>query len=710
MTRRNWRQRKHPLTAGITLAILSTHSNALDQWQIDATNRAQTEYYQNSGNESASPYPDDGLQTFNDLSLNLNRRLSAYERMTASFNAVANDSAYRSRYQGGTLERVRLYWEKGDGMIPFRLEVGDFYAFQSTRTIQTSLKGAQAEVQPDLGNQQHSIQFFAGQQAATYRDFDGNQPTYTGASWLLEDDTFGALSFNTSLGRQEPEFSDSKDQTVASVAHYFPFQLGSERLTLDSEFAHFDEKVANESESDKGYAVELSGRSDSIPLSYSAEYSLYGPDYQPFAASVVDDQRSMETSATWRFEAGNFLRARLLDYRDGVETANPTDTRTTGVTYGGQLIEAGSVRLFGNIDGFVTQREDRNETFQTRNSNLSANISLPLSTQLSTRLSLLGQIREDELANTKQYLRQANASVSYRFQIAGVSGSVSPGLIYRENTGDNVDSRDLNPTLNSSLRAGNHSIRASYNSLRQEAWEPGESDVLTQRASLQYSYQHQQHRFGLEGQYYDRQPDNSGTYASRVMAFWEYRFSKAPTSVRSTRPTVTAGEQAVSVTQFAPGTSRAAVVDQLLASGLGEPRRNGDLFIYETPVLENIQRRQRLAYEFVGGRLHSTNLVINFDQIGDGRSAQRTFDQILGDLIRRYGPPELQIEDGDFNVDLSSRLATGQFSRTYQWTAGDQILRFGIPSRIDGQVRMELRYATHLAPAEQNDWSLSELQ
>ncbi|PVY77558.1 hypothetical protein C8D92_103245 [Tamilnaduibacter salinus] len=699
--------------SGAAWMVLGATASAgeLDQWRVDATNRLQTEHYDNSGNAAASPYPEEGRQTYDELSVNLNRRYSPFERMNVSLSGVANDSAYRGQYQGGNLERARVFWEKGNGSVPLRLEGGDIYAYQTTRTIQTSLKGGQAEFQPDLGASDHSIQVFAGQQAATYRDFDGTQPTFAGGSWLMESARFGALSLNATHGRQEPLNQKARDQQVASVAHAIPFSLWAQELQLESELAYLQGDVAGERKKDQGYYGELSGRSRDLPLSYRASYSLYGEHYQPFGAAVSADRRAVETSGTWRFQNGRFLRARLLDYRDNVEAGNTTDTRTTGLTYGGPLLDWGPVRAFGNIDGFVTESEDEAGNRHTRDATLNANVTLPVTQRVSTRVGLLGQVREDRLVpRTTEYLRQVSAAVDYRFQLAGLTGSISPGLLYRERAGDNQDSRDLNPTLNGSLRRGDHALRFAYNSLRQEVWEPGRSDVLTQQASLQYDYQYHQHRLGVEGRYYDRQPEGMGdTYASRIGVFWEYRFSRAPSATSKSRPQPAAPDTAVGVTGFEPGIARAEVTDGLQGRGLGAPRGEGDLIVYDTPVLDDIQRRQQLVYEFRGNALQSTNLIIGFDGIGDGQSARRVFNEILGNLVLQYGAPDVQINQGAFGPDLSRRLATGQFARTYQWDLDGRLLRFGIPSRIDGVVRMELRYANELPPAEQNDWSLQAL-
>ena len=79
-------------------------------------------------------------------------------------------------------------------------------------------------------------------------------------------------------------------------------------------------------------------------------------------------------------------------------------------------------------------------------------------------------------------------------------------------------------------------------------------------------------------------------------------------------------------------------------------------------------------------------------------------------LLRRYGPPDIQIEEGDFALGLATALRTGRFLRVYQWPTSAGVLRFGIPSRPDGIVRIEIRHACDLPPPESADLSLFELR
>ncbi|MCS3903362.1 hypothetical protein J2T55_001383 [Methylohalomonas lacus] len=704
------------------VAAQSQTGKWLDPWQINAFNRLQVENYDNSGNAAASPYPFEGGQVFNQFSVNMNRRVSSYERLNIRFSGLLNDSEYRSDKKGFIPERARFFWEKGDGLVPFRFEGGDFFAFQSLRTIQTGLKGMQAEFQPDFGSdRQHSIQFFAGQQAQTYRDFDGDEPQYLGASWLMQDPVLGTFSFNLSHGhikQQSLSGSDGLSQSVASLAHTIPIQWWGQSLKLESEVAYLsgDRRgfgtSANEDRHNLGLFFELAGHSQTLPLRYRTTYQEYGQDYAPFGAAIASDQRSFENYATWTFPDGQFIRGRYLYFRDALESSNPVDTNSAGLTYGGTLATLGDYRFFGNLDAFVSVRQDQNGQQDSRNATLNANIRTPLTDVLTARVDLLGQVLKNEAPPTsKRIIRQGTLTFDYDFQIAGLDATLSPGMMVRDINGGSSSTTDWNPVISGTLYGRRHSLRFSYNSLLQQPSAPTGFDTLTQRLSVEYNYRYNQHRFGVQANYYERRPDQGlSTEANRLMVFWEYQYDKPAVPVERRRAVAAVTDMPVSLTRFEPGASPTMLESVLQDQGLGEPIQQNNLLIYEKQLLQSIQRRQRLVYEVDVGSVASSNLIIDFDAIGDGRSAQRVFNEVRALLIQKYGAPEVQIEEGEFGPGLAGRLSTDQFVRVYEWTIDGHPLRFGIPSRTDGLVRMEIRYADRLTPAEQNDWSLTRLR
>jgi hypothetical protein len=692
---------------------------ALPDWDLGFTNTVRADDYSVAGDPAGAPYTDTGGQIYDEFTYTMRRRLSAYERIDARFSGVVSGSEYRTRDNGFTAERGRIFWEKGDGALPFRGEAGDFFAFQSLRTVQTSLKGGQLEVQPDLGDgRQHSLQVFGGLQSSTYNDLDEDPLSLAGASWLVEDATFGTFALNGVNGRRQadPVFgTPDRSQTVVSLAHAVPFAFAGQDFEWESEIAGFDGDTDAGAADQRDYGVftELAGRSQDLPLDYRTSFEQYGPDYQPFGAAVGADQRAVQNYATWRFEQGLSLRGRYLYFRDRRSSDNPIDTHTVGAGLSGPVLPGTDLGVIGSVDGFVSDIQDADGVIDSQTQSLTLNLSAPIVDRVTGRTTLLGTRTDDRTpGGITRITRQATLALDYDLPLGrDWRGTVSPGLTARRVTGGTSNTFDLSPVLSASLSGGGHSLRASYNRFFQDPRTQGGVDTDRETARLAYSYRTGSHRFGADADYFERRPDGGrDSEAWRVGVFYTLDLQRPPV--------VTAGRAAAdgarpglpTLAELAPGRPLGQVRDRLYAAGLGTPVERQDLLIYEGRLLEQIQRRQQLALESDGERVRSATLAIAFDAIGDGRSAQRTFQEVRALLLRRYGPPDVQIEEGDFGPSLPTTLRTGQFQRVYQWPTQAGILRFGIPSRPDGIVRMEIRHARDLPPPESNDWSLFQLR
>ena len=111
-----------------------------------------------------------------------------------------------------------------------------------------------------------------------------------------------------------------------------------------------------------------------------------------------------------------------------------------------------------------------------------------------------------------------------------------------------------------------------------------------------------------------------------------------------------------------------------------------------------------------GGFLEQTTLVIDFDRTGGPETRVQTFERVREILLRRYGTPDERIEQGRFSATLAQDLASGRFARVMQWETPTGVLRFGIPRRADGQVRMEVSHARDFPPIEFENWSLTPVR
>ena len=711
----------------------SDFSTLLPNWAVSVENTLRVEQYETFGDVSATPYPREGGQLFNDFSLDLARRSSPFEIFSGQLFGTYNASEYRGEEEGLVVERGKLLWEKGDTGIPFRAEIGDFFANQSFRTLQRALKGVQLELQPEWGGGQlHSIQLFSGQTGENYRAVDDGTDLYTGASWLAESESVGAFTLIALHNFREGDTDAGlapRNQIVGSAAWERDFVWRGQRLTLEGEYAriygaHDGAGVVEKDKADSGLFLEARGRSRSLPLSLRATFEQYGDDFRPNGAAITPDQRKIEAHAGWTFAGGQRLRARLQSFRDSLKSANPLDTDLAGLTLSGSLVDA--VGLAGRIDGFVQERENRDQSTDSVTRALNASLSAPLAGGLTGRTGLLLTETENVGDGVTTIGRQLSLVVDYDFALSGIRGSLSPGVTLRSNTGGDGDRDDINPTIGVTLENERHQLRLFHNFLVQDIRAAGGTDVETQQTTFDYAYSRGAHRIGLDANWFARDPDRAAeTDAYRVSLFWTVRFDRAAAR-RVPRPDAPVPDTPlpdmqlreepgrIDLRDLAPGLALGPLRDLLARAGLPRPTERPGLLIYETRLLEDINRRQRLGLVHRDGKLAKSVLVVDFTDVGDVDSVFQTFERVREILFKRYGPPERRIEEGAFvgglGAGLAADLANGRFRRLIEWRTPTGRLRFGIPNRADGQIRIEIVHAARFASGLRGDWSIEALR
>jgi len=161
--------------------------------------------------------------------------------------------------------------------------------------------------------------------------------------------------------------------------------------------------------------------------------------------------------------------------------------------------------------------------------------------------------------------------------------------------------------------------------------------------------------------------------------------------------------------ELAPGIDLEPAKRRLAESGFASYTDRRGLWIYEARLLDSIDRRQRLGLLNDGVQVTRSVLVIEFDRVGNQQGMLQTFERVREVLINRYRTPELRIEEGAFGPAFEERLALGRFKRIMEWRTSAGWLRFGIPNRTDGQIRMEIQHAPGFPPGESNNWSVERL-
>jgi len=79
-------------------------------------------------------------------------------------------------------------------------------------------------------------------------------------------------------------------------------------------------------------------------------------------------------------------------------------------------------------------------------------------------------------------------------------------------------------------------------------------------------------------------------------------------------------------------------------------------------------------------------------------------------LVSEFGRPASFFDRGQFSPALASDLSAERFIRITEWDLPEGVLRFGIPRRLDGVVRMELQFARGFPDPQRSDWSLDSVR
>jgi hypothetical protein len=355
---------------------------------------------------------------------------------------------------------------------------------------------------------------------------------------------------------------------------------------------------------------------------------------------------------------------------------------------------------------------------------LNANLSKSLSPNLSARAGLFYTNSRDRnnAATGMNTTLQYNGGLDYRFKRAELSGSVSPGFTARRLLQQPNPGRwDFTPTLNSSLSYGHHQFSLALSKLDQSS-TIANGGVDTMTAGFNYRFTRPVYTLGVDANWYDRQPDNVGTVWTNAWRFGAYvtiNFDKPVRRVAMARPqTVTDAAPAASaiermlfdIAALKPGMKVEQAMRQLADAGLGKPSDEAGILIWYSQLLRDIDEQQRLAIETGDGRIIRSALIIDPYAQNDVAAIRALFERLRRELMMAYGQPDSFFETGDFTPQLASELASGRFIRVMEWQRDGGVLRFGIPRRLDGQIRMELQFAPGFASLKETLWSMEQVQ
>ena len=674
---------------------------------MNGFNSTHYEWYDISGDGSKSPYQHEGNQFFNDLSVNLSRRITDYELLGIRLNGTYNDSLYRGK-RGFILEGGSLMWEKGDVSMPFRATAGDFFASQSDRTIQRPLKGTLLELQPHWGDERrfHSLQIFTGASAPTYHEFDATDDYYNGVSWLIEDNAYGSFLLSAVQNYRKEDRQQSlseRDQTTLGLAYEKNFSFAGQRAEFEMELANFSGDVSDSSlhdyrKGDNGIFTSLKGRSGSMPLTYSLSFEQYGADFRPNGATTGSDQRRYDGKAGWTFLNGMNVTGRVQRYEDLIETEDPSHTYNYGITLTGPLFKSGGAQAIIYLDGLLSTIRDRDMSTDTVTNSLQGNVTIPLASGLNSGVGFSVRNTEDKTSENNSNGSDLTLSLTKQFSLYSFNGSVTPSWIFRHSGSSNGNQDISYPALALLLASGKHRLQFAHGVNFQDARSSDGIDVTDTQTSMNYIFTEGQHSFSVYADRFERRPspgEDTGSY--RVGAVYTVSFDKVfrkpAHAEEGTAPAAGAETGTVLAVRLKPGISMVNAEKLLSEEGITGYIEQGDMRIYEARVFDGITQRQRLVLEHRNGSLTGTSVVVDPDRYNDPEEMKEIFGYIRSKLLRQLGQPYAMVEHGEFTASLAEDIISGRFERTMQWNTDSGMVLLAIPKRLDGRLRVEISYS-----------------
>ena len=703
-----------PLRAENNETPVDMITTSFDAWKISGSNTMRMEFYGNSGDETQATYPFTGLRSYDELNLNFSKSVSPYDTWRGEITGALNNSPYRSNYYGLVPERLNLTKTKGDMLIPLRLEMGDIFSYFTYRTLQSSLKGVQLDLQPfQNSGSRHSFVITSGARQSSWRNFHLQDSYFNGVSYLLDNLKFGKFSLNAvqnSRQADEQQGSLSRSQLIYSAAGNTTVKAVNQKLLLEGELSRFtgdhdglNGPASGQKQSDKGLFFQGSGSSN-WPLTYRARYESYGRDYRPAAASVSPATKNAEGHLGWRLPKGYQMRARAQKTTGNYEMDNPTDTIVYGFSLNGPL---------GSLDAFGQDVASEDKTTDRITSTVSANINVPAIAGWRGRLG--GQIQDlsDRVAGGVDVkTRQISFSADRSVHFIGFSGSVTPGILYRQTDNPTTKTQEILPTLILGLKSGAHSMdyNLSWSDLRRPY--DGGIDVGTVNQGFNYRYTTERSVLGVEILYGQRDPDpGQKTGGYKLGAYWTYYFDKPARTAKGNRPVPPAQTLAedsesgipalinVDIAALIPGMKIEKAVELLKAKGIVNPVRDDVYLTYETRVLEEIEQRQRLVLIQENKILKKAVVIIDFNAIDRPEDMLQTYQMVQSILLDKYGNPTSVTSRGDLSQTFFQDVRDGKFVRSSDWERPGGKLRYSIPKRLDGLVRLSIEFAESLPPA-----------
>ena len=695
----------------VLIAAISYNNNAEAEFVYSGQNKLTLEYYDVKGDDQNGLYPFEGSQSFNDLSISFSDTYSVYRSMRGYILSSSNNSDYRGD-DGTNVSNAAVTYENGESSVPYRLEVGDFFASQSRHTLQRGLKGLQIELQPQTTASPFSIQFFAGRSSQDYNTFfEGDKDYFYGGSFLSENKKLGAFAI-TSVNYHSLKSNGNTTENVSSVAWQNDFKYGDYTHSVETELSYLRGSNATTNSLDgTSQFLQFSGRNQRN-TDYLVRLERNDKQFKPVGASVTADRETVDLQWGTGISKNLILRLRSQQFRDNYDSSNISTSKIYGANISGLPFSSSQGLIKGLnavFDVYQQNDSDEDRSFDRENRSLQLNLSLPINSQWRSRASYQRLNTDDNVAANTSTRESLSAGVDYLFKHSKWSGTFSPTFRLSKDT-DVSSNTTTNVALGFLANASKngHRILLSHQFINFQATDPSATELMTVKTRIEWQKDWNKYSLIVGYDHLSRDPDGKAdTDSSKMSVAWVYRFDKTQEA-----KSIAAVTQDLAITSFRNiddlkigARFDGQVKDLLKSSNYIYQGNSGRYQLFEGKLFPNISNRQVLAIETRVGSIETANILIPISR--NQNAAQQTYKRFLDELLTKFGSPTLNIDRGDFDANWISNLQENKFSRIIEWQTDSGILRFGIPRPKSGQVRIELQLRRQQPSANSNDWGLA---
>jgi hypothetical protein len=706
----------------------------LPSWGFRGANTLRYDHFDSKGPESS--YPFEGNQVYDEFNFDFRNNDGPYSHWRGLVSGViVNKRGNRSSVDRGFIpERMNLTREVGDRKIgdhtvPYRWEAGDFYSFSSVMTQQSSLKGMSMEVQPQFASRPDSLVLFFGSNQQSWQELF-EEDVYaddisSGGLYTIETNNWGSWNFDTIYNHREAQgFVEESDHAVMSAAVEKPFEFGDHKLTFEAEEAlFFGDNVLGSDKVGNGFRTEIAGKHKFRPLDYRVKTEVYDRNYSPRGAIVSSNRASGEGHVGWSFQNGIRMRGRLQGFADGFQRSDQRDTVIAGLNLSGPLGLQVLPSVKGSMDFFIQDIENDSKTTDRFSINFSTDLNSALSWGWMGRFGMLIQDTNDKtVGNRDGTTIELNSSADHDFALGPFDGVVTPGFLVRFVTSGTPESNEVQPTLAVRMGYLNHSAGFNYGAFIQER-KGGATDYINHTLAADYRFEVGHNTFGTEFEYKGIGSDpGDDTDQWNVGLFWTFTFDRPPAPIDRTHPAflephsalvealVAANITRVDPAELAPGLELQSTRRRLGMLGAGQPTEQTDVDVYEYAVFSEFTQRQRLALVHDGKVVLASAAIIEFGNLGSVESDRQLFERVKRELVDRYGSPSRGLEEGAFDGNLVRDVNSKKLVRVLEWDTPNGVVRFGIPRRFDGRVRMEVQQRASFPAPRETRWSIEAVR